>query len=195
MSPAAKPQESRKRRPEGGILYAWQQADQQVPFPTLYRALAQPSAGQTAAPLRALNRFEFVYRVTESFVARFAGDLGNFQTPALVRESFNFRLMPIAGSQGLISPEDAERCVEHYLKANPVPFWSGAGAGEPPKARRGGDRGYLRWRSLLIEQPFRAGIIEPFYIFQSESGFHEFCVGARTETVQLRLTKARLAVA
>lgn len=194
MSAAARQAESKKHRTGGSLFSSWQQADQCVPYPTLYRITILPAEGKAAAPLEELVRFEFVYRITESYVARFSSDMGRFHAPALYRESYNFRLMPILGSQGLISPTDAEKAIKQFLKTNSVPFWPQAGEAQQGKNRKPHPHARLHWRSLLLEQPFRAGVVEPYYIFQSESGFHEFCVGARTQDVQLRLARNRQTV-
>jgi len=96
------------RPPPSSFLFrAWLEANQRVPFPSVYRIDALPKSGPTAASLDKLNRLEFVYRITNSFVADLTHLDGKIPPVTLRPESFAFRLMPIQGQEDLITPEDA----------------------------------------------------------------------------------------
>jgi hypothetical protein len=180
----ASPSDAKQPDRASFLFSLWQQADQHVPFPFLYRLTAQSTGSQAALNLSDLGRIDFVYRITNDFVAHLRLEHGEISPAILYHESYSFQLMPIQGHQGLMPPEEAQKILEAHLGAQPHSFWDAflselepepEATAEPLERFR-----HTAWHSLRLEQPFGAGVIEPFYKFRKAGSHCEFWIGSRT---------------
>lgn len=168
----------------------WETADRHVPFPYVYWWIALPRPGRRAARLDALRRWDSSYRITNEFSIHLSGQDGVFAPGVLRRENYSFRLMPVQGRQGLLTPEGAEQILERHLERQHAGFWQmflreideRHVAVKIEKCLEHYRR--VDWHSLRFEQPFAAGVIEPFYKFRKVRSRSEFWVGARTGRIR-----------
>lgn len=167
------------------IFEAWRRAEQQVPFPFLYSLEATPRKGQAAGSLADLSTIQFAFRITAEFTAQVTLANGAFGTGELRRENLAFRLMPMQGSTGLLTPEAA---LQHLVRELPrlapekdeqAPGVKSSRRGAKPEAS------IPAWASLALLQNFQAGIIEPHYFFREYDSTRQFVVGARTGRVRV----------
>ncbi|MBS0661094.1 MAG: hypothetical protein JSR82_22980 [Verrucomicrobia bacterium] len=192
LSPApAGPESERELFRRGNALFwLWEEADRRVPYRWLYAAEALPRPGTTARDLDDLVLFEFVYRIAEGFVARLAGERGSLSLPVLLREDYQYRLMPIRERAELMPPSQALAVLVQDLERRERDFWERILL--PPEAAQAaaaasfGHFSAHGWESLRLQQPFAAGIREPFYQFRKPCAAVEFWVGAQTGTVSVR---------
>jgi hypothetical protein len=180
------------------LFQIWENADQRVPFPSLYSLLVQPGSGEPALELDRLARCSFCYRVTDGFVATLEFSSGVFGPATLQRQTYSYKLVPISGRFGLLPPDEAEQLLERYLEGKAPVFWNEFLAEAAPGiAIDPGATGdvfvrhfrQLSWQSLRLAQPFGAGIGEPFYQFRKRDSRIEFWVGARTGDIHDELVR------
>jgi hypothetical protein len=179
------------------IFRIWTQADRQVPFPFLCRWRFHPPTGQTAATLHHLTEAEFVYRMSNLFVAELRYAAGEFAPATLLPSPLDYRLLPMQGCQGLISPETAEEILQRHLEQQSADFWSRVWADEAAAGMTAAcvERfRQLHWISVALDQPNRSphaqnpglSIVEPQYRFLKHDFPLELLVGARTGQITVR---------
>lgn len=172
------------------LFWLWEEADRLVPFRWLYRAEALPRVGHTARDLDELVRFEFLYRITDGFVARVSGERGALGPAILRRESYQYEFTPVRDRSDLLTPSQAMEALLQDLERREREFWERILKPEEV-ARAAAVTSFVHfnshgWDRLRLEQPFAAGIREPFYQFRKACTEVEFWVGALTGTVTIR---------
>lgn len=179
--------------PQSFLFGQWALADQHVPYPFLFFWLARPPGDQPAAKLHHLSHIDFIYSITGDFIAHLASKNGVFSRAVIHGEAFGYRLLPIQGQRGLMTPEAAERAIESYPLLRQLEFWEQfyyeTGLGLEKVIELEIDHLFERyrqlpWHSLRLERPLRAGVLEPLYRFRKANSRCEFVVGAMTGTVR-----------
>ena len=194
MNPPSRQQRENRRsdeQPEESYFFRmWANADQHVPYPYVYWWHARPREGRRSHKLDSLRCWEFRYRITNEFAVHLAGEDTRLQPGVLLRENYGYRLMPVPGRFGLLTPEAANEVLERHLEGQTRRFWEyfireieGQHTAVNPEKCIPHFR-KLEWGSLRFEQPFAAGIVEPFYKFHKAGSRCEFWVGARSGRVR-----------
>lgn len=171
----------------------WQNALPQVPTHLLYRIEARSRPNRSAATLQELTRVEFVFRVANAFVADVAFHEAKLMPPVtLRREPLAFRFTTLSGPEGLISTAEAAAHLEAFLIRQPPEVCATLARDlEQSPAADGADLverfRRVAWRSLRLDQPFAAGVMEPTYTLRKVPGRVRFLIGARTGTAKWEL--------
>ncbi|MBA3849522.1 MAG: hypothetical protein C0502_05930 [Opitutus sp.] len=172
---------------ESPLLRLWALGDKCVPTPFVFWWVASPpNREDDVCHLSGLKKWDACYRVTDRFVAHVSGLDGHYPPATLHPHHNGFRLMPVSGAGGLMSPEAAEQVLESYLNVLPSKFWTAFLAelfgGSARPLRRGWVEHFrtLPWHSVRFEQPFKAGIVEPTYQLRKRGSNWVFFVGARS---------------
>lgn len=184
------PHRPEEHREESYFFRMWDNADHHVPYPYIYWWRARPREGRKSHKLESLRCWEFRYRITNEFSVRLTGEDQHLEPGTLLRENYSYRLMPVPGRYGLLTPEAANEVLERHLHGQTLRFWEffireieGRHA-ELKFAKRVEHFRRLPWGSLRFDQPFVAGVVEPFYKFHKAGSRCEFWVGARSGRVR-----------
>lgn len=169
------------------LFQLWEEAERLVPYPWLYLAEATPRPGASARHLDELVRFEFVYRVTDGFIARIQGERGALGPAVLFPGRYHYEFTPIQSRTDLCTPEEAVAILLRDLAKRDAAFWERILHPEPPPGTPPlvffEEHG---WEFLRLQQPFAPGITEPYYQFRKRCAEVEFWVGAENGSVTMR---------
>ena len=173
-------------------------ADSLVPYPWINYVKGLPLESDTAYSAGDFRIFHFVYKCTNDFSCHLSFKKDRkFSEVILLRGHSTYKYQPIVDRTQLITLEAALRQIHRFLEAQKESFWLDIILEPYFGSFRREDEYFKRYSELpfaffRLEQPFRAGVIEPFYMFSKPALRREIWVGARTGEIYFHNPPPRL---